>query len=67
MKEVVINAIFGWLFRAPLLYNLTDWLMAISQIYVLIQGYKVIKCLTKKYTKKQKVFRCKKEVRNNAN
>lgn len=67
MKEVVINAIFGWLFRAPLLYNPTDWLMAISQIYILMQGYNALKSLTKKHIKKQKVFRCKKEVRNNAN
>lgn len=54
MKEAVINAIFGWLFRAPLLYNPTDWLMAISQIYVLRQGCNALKCLTKKHMQKIK-------------
>lgn len=54
MKEAVINAIFGWLFRAPLLYNPTDLLMAISQIYVLRQGYKALRRLTKKYVRRRK-------------
>lgn len=54
MKEAVINAIFGWLFRAPLLYNPTDWMMAISQIYVLRQGYQALRRLTKKYVRRRK-------------
>lgn len=54
MKEVVINAIFGWLFRPPLLYNPTDWLMAISQIYVLIQGCKALGSLTKRYIRRRR-------------
>lgn len=54
MKEVVLNAIFGWLFRAPLLYNPTDWLMAIIQIYILIQNYKTLKSLTKRYIRKRR-------------
>ena len=54
MKYAVINAIFGWLFRPVLLYNPTDWLMAISQIYVLRQGCKAVRNLTKKYVMKGK-------------
>ena len=52
MIEVVFNALFHWLFTAPLLYRPIDWVMCISQVILFKQSYDTIKYLTKKNKRK---------------
>lgn len=35
MKYMIINAFFGWLCKAPLLYTATDWILAICEIILI--------------------------------
>ena len=72
MKYIILNTLFGWLCRPILLWNITDILTILAEIFIIATTISVVRDIkrkiqdrrirTKKYLKEYKRLKMRKEI-----
>lgn len=72
MKYMIINTLFGWLTRPILLWNITDILTILAEIFIIATTISVVRDIrrtiqarkrnTKKYLKEYKKIKMRREI-----